>query len=864
MMHQLPKRKPNAKLNPLVDYQGIDFKLAQSSVLELLRDDCEATGFAQLTQSEPWTLVQKAILEFIRGTTSNISRVTTSQQAADLADSMKSDDKAVRSMVEAIFSEIALEDIGELNNIVYTPNLCVGYSICSACPYYLKSRICLIANRTYPDGDEQHIMFDSILKLSSSKKIAKALINIFHLIVVTEGNDLSTLLKYKCILEDIQSIMGLYKCMNPTGEEVTRQEDKLLDILRKPRIPMSEEENTYLYGILQTVFQDIESSNLQYVSDMRKCISAIRAEQSRGYTQDDYYLSMKATPQIVEGEAKRKSLLNSVLERDSFKYESATQDFDNFTGYQSYYLEDGPTIDRPIQTILIQNPGKFKMRGIHFAENAIQDRCNYIHRCIKRGLKELKSDCSQKQQEGREFAQLCTLNWALSEKDKRPGIYCLDFSNATDTMDQDLQVEILTKVMGYQVGNYWKMLSQKPKVFVRQDGTVVPYNQIAGQPQGLLGSFDAFSLAHHFMMLMVMKMGGLTRHYSNEFYRVLGDDSIIFTIEPEEKLLENGISILELYKMVCRWANFEVNDDKGVYTYAGSDKALASFAKVDFMNGVHFSPTPYRLATAYNGYSLNKTENGHISVAIWRVVTGYPGHQEFLTQSLSHFSNGKWIQKVLQNGYFQSVSKNFLNLNDLSDSQRARINYCLACSIIESSMNSIFMSDKELATRNPKRPRNSFEELFRLLPEEELERIPMEHKIFMVLDKNEKSDRFLSDLLQLDTLDEKCLRICCELIERSFDKDIDDCYLDLVKLASTHEIINKAVNNPFVDVSLVFPEASKSLTSALEEMKMGLMTRGLTKKPTRVSYILKETFDLYKRVELALGKLPEDSNLITD
>jgi hypothetical protein len=866
MMHQLRRSQHHKnKINPLIDYKGSDLQTVLNSILELFTDDARALGLSQLLETHLWINIQKWVKQYLDLTGQNINKVKTSKQAADLADRMKDDDKTVQNLIKSIFTEVSMDPtfVGELTNLVYSPDGCVGYSLCSSCPYYLKSSICIVADRSFDGGWEsnQTIAFSGKLHLSSSILMAKVMINIFHYAVMQEGNLGESLMKFKVLMEDLQLIMGAYKSMNPTGEIIRQQEENLLNILTSKRIDIEEEEEAYMLDLLDSVFEDVKSSNKSYVRDMQKCMSTIRAEMSKGYTEDDYYISMKATSQIREGEKGRKSILNSVLERDTYVSEPAVIAFDNFVGYKSHYLKETDTLDRPIKTIMIQNPGKFKMRGIHISENAIQDRCNYIHRCIKRGLSVLKSDCSQNQQEGREFAQRLTLQWSVEEEPERIGIYCLDFSNATDTMDQELQCRVLEFLMGPEVSNYWRFLSQSKKTFVFNDGTSVDYLQLTGQPQGLLGSFDAFSIAHHFMMLMVMKMCNFEDRRPEEFYRVLGDDSIINTIEPEFDLELDEISVLDSYKRVCSFANFLVNDDKGVYTHYNSLKALASFAKVDYLNGVNFSPTPYRLATLYLSNKLEQTEHGHLAVAIWRTQVGYFNYEKFLEQSMSHFPDGKWIVRTLYSGYATSVSPRFTNRFNLTDSQRARTNYSLVISILDSTMSSIFMGDLELSFKNPKKPRRSFEDLFKLLPEKELEEIPMDHKIFSVLEKNSKSDKFLSELLGFDNLDDICIRICCELIENGFNNDIDDKYTNLLSVMQTFRIIKQAANNPLVDVSQVFPEAALTLTSTLKEMKMGLMTRGLTKQPTRISYIFREAYSIYKGLGETLGYLQEDNDV---
>lgn len=862
MSHQLPRRKRERMSYGLCQYKGPDFVTSEQSIFALFEDDCKSSGLEQILQSECMVTIRHTLDDYIHQTECNFNTVKTSQQAADLADKMKEDDKFVQLLVESIYTAIEAEDLGDLDNLVYTPDMCVGYSICSTCPYYLKSKICLIGSRLIGGEQSQEIIFSEKLNLSSSVKMVKIIFNVLHYIICNTSGNWTELLKYKVLLEDLQLLMGAYKLMNPSGEIITKQENDLLDLLTCKRQPITQEEISYWNDILNEVFDDIKSSNKHYVRDIQRCISTIKKEMAVGYLPSDYYLSMKATPQIRDNseERHRKSLLNSVIERDTYKYDPRTKAFDDLIGYQSHYLEDTDTIQCSIKTKLIQNPGKFKMRGIHFAENAIQDRCNFIHRCVSKGLSEMRTDCSHDQDKGRRFARSLTLQWKSAIDSDRIGIYCLDFSNATDTMDQSFQNKILSFCMNPTIADYWGMLSESPKTFQRSDGSLEEYIQLTGQPQGLLGSFDAFSLAHHFMMLMVMKHCKFDDYFSEEFYRILGDDSIINTIEPEIDLIDEDF-VLSAYKRVCQFANFTVNDDKGIYTHYHSKFALASFAKVDFMNGVNFSPTPYRLATMYLSTSVQKTELGHLGVALWRGSVGYLGYQDFLTTCMSRFSDGPWIVKMLETGLIPSLSY-FETGEKLTSSQLGRASYCTCLAILDSTMQSILMGDKELSSLNPKNSRNSFEDLFRLFPEQELETVPMEHKVFQVLEDNNRADQFFSDLLSLDNLDDKCLRIASELLTRGVQGDLSDGAVDLFDILQTEKIIRQSLNNPNIDVSEIFPEASQSSVGFLREVKLGLMTRGLTKRPTRIAYILEESFKLYQRLAKSLGTLQEDEGIL--
>lgn len=861
MTHELSSsRKEKRGSFGSCDYKGPPLEWTKCSILEQFEDDARALGFSQILESETMPVIRQVVQKFIGLTMKNMTKAKyDSAKAASLADKMKEDDKLAQSLLQSIFSNITREDGSWLNNLVYTPNGCVGYSICSSCPYYLKSKICLIGQRELFGETYQEIVFDERFNLSSSVLMVRLLFNVFHYIVT--HIDMKDLIRYKVLLEDLQTVMGLYKSMNPTGDVIRQQEDKLLGILTRPKQELSVDEEALWLGIIESVKEDILYSQKPYVREMQKCRSTIQKEMAIGYQNSDYYMSMKATPQTVEGKGKkRKSLLNSVLERDTFLEHPATQAFDALVGYQSHYVKVTPTRARAIITMLIQNSGKFNMRGIHLAENAIQDRCNFLHRIWSKGLHSMSTDCSRNQDNGRRFARLLTMRWYLSNADRKIGIYCLDFSNATDTMSQEFQEDILAFMSDPIIANYWGMLSRAPKLFIRSDLSEVRYTQIAGQPQGLLGSFDAFSIAHHFMMLMTMKFCGLEEYDSVEFYRILGDDSILNTIEPEIDFPDD--LVLETYKRICTFANFTVNDDKGVYTHHHSPYALASFAKVEFMNGTNFSPTPYRLAANYLTPNIERTQVNQIAVALWRGNVGYPGYSEFLDVVTAKSQWGPWVNKALRSGMipyfecFRDPSKEF------SEEQKARAEYCLSLSILNSTMMSILMGDRELNEDNPKESFHSFDDLFEYFPEEDLDAVPIGHKINLVLDSNARIDKFYADVLSLDNLDDKCLRLASELITRGVSKDYSDELVNLLEIVQVHELIKQCNDKCPEFIPVLLPEIRDSTKDFLKEVNLGLMTRGLTKSPTRISYILSNAYKAYLELGESLGILPEDMSIL--
>jgi len=389
---------------------------------------------------------------------------------------------------------------------------------------------------------------------------------------------------------------GLYNETNPDKWEWRRQEQSTLDILTKePTRKENERVKKAFNNVLRDIREGIEFLKMRhrdsvkpYVLEICQAIVATERYCHSSYTDDDLYLSMAADAAKIKELSDlgiRSSLLKSALEVDPL----CDCEFDKHVEYVSHYNKGdykGPWII----TIQIPNPGKFKTRSIHLTISAIQDRCAYIHNRLAALLARIPSDCTKDQSKGIRFTlQITDPTWR--ENRNWPSVLAYDWSNATDKLWSYFQEAVLGLIFDKEVVDFWHLVSSCDKEFRHKDGSVTPYHQVNGQPQGLLGSFDAFALAHHIIMLMTMQLSDKEDILGSQFYRVLGDDSIICSVTNDKYNIVGN-----MYMEVCEWCNVPINIVKSTQVLWDQPVALVEFAKIHALNGEYFSPIPERLA----------------------------------------------------------------------------------------------------------------------------------------------------------------------------------------------------------------------------------------------------------------------------
>lgn len=638
-----------------------------------------------------------------------------------------------------------------------------------------------------------------------------------------------SLFKNLCDLAfSILEIAGLYNETSPDAEHWKLQELKTLQILENP--PTRKDDDVVMQAFLQ-VMDDIRHSNKPYVKEIQDAIRSRRRYCASQFSDDDYYYSVKSDPAFIPGFKFKQSLIKSMLEDDPL----AGCPFDEVTGYKSAYNKSVPEgYYAPwIKTIHIPNPGKYKTRAIHLAISAIQDRCCYIHNRLYSVNRAIPSDCTADQENGQRFT--CKITDPVYREDHGwSSVLAFDWSNATDKMWQWFQEECLKLVFDETIVEFWHTVSTCKKEFWFKDGTKKVYHQINGQPQGLLGSFDAFAFAHHIIMLMTMQLSGLEDYKGSDFYRVLGDDSIItsITFDPNNYVGDN-------YVRICAWANMEIERSKSSEILSNNKVALVDFAKVKVLNGQYFSPIPCRLA---NRIGKHNQDYYAFSSALWQGNHGYFKPEWFKELTDRYYpseEDNRLAHLLIESGVIPSFRK--VGFNDLllrQSPEGLKASLCYAINKVKASFISGLLGDKTKECLDIMDKESSEDALTTLLPEslatvwDKVENI--DHKINIALENNLSKEATIREIFACSQDQARLMAAGLSITQEEFES-----------IRQTLELMSLAVDAP--DTIELFRDSISGLMDRLSVLDR-LQYRSLYKRNALDSIILRRSIKTYRKL----------------
>jgi len=541
------------------------------------------------------------------------------------------------------------------------------------------------------------------------------------------------------------------------------------------------------YDTLFEVQCDIQDDKKAYVREFCQALRQSRDFIESPFSDDDYYYSAKASSSTIKysepnmrgrkkvSRRKECSILSSAWEIDSWSDHPVNE----VIGYKSSYNKvalDG--YDDPIVVTSSINQHKIKRRIIHVGNNPTQDRCSYIHRRMIRFLAQIPSDCTLYQDGGVTFARRVT-SQKYREKNGYPTVLCLDFTNATDTLNQEFQCHCLGLLFKPEVVDFWKDLSSLQKRFrFAGKSPDKEYVQSTGQPQGLLGSFDSFALAHHIIMLMVMRHCELEEVEASHFYRILGDDSIICTTVPDPADI-----VLETYKGICEWANLTINLDKSRITRHVDSVAFAEFAKVSVLNGEIMTPPPIRILSRIG---LVGTNYYSYTTAIWMFRHGYAIAYVFDYLNERFYGIGNQERFLADCLMFEGIIPQFKDLrriSTISKLTKARITVSYLVTKVQGTFVECLMKDRE--REEFLLNRYKLQDHLKALIDHDTDYFvsileSSDHKLVKALTKNRNIHTALRSILDVDNI-----KLYCAII----DLTIEECRA-IQSLADILELIN--------------------------------------------------------------------------
>jgi hypothetical protein len=598
------KKSKNRNLHQKVDdtslYDGPSKEQVYNSFVELYTDFLSDLG--SIASRTSISLISGWTLKFLNGFWKQSKACKDGFEVRDLADRCKARRNDLISVVSDLISGKAVIFPGDFYVLEKEPKKIPSLS------YYPNSFKAVI---NYMEEVQEILSF---VELKESPGFYVYLHKIvFHLISSLDVSEE----EYEIVKEKVIQLLLLpvslgqvYEHMNPSPEVMEEYGLDLLNQLRQE----STEPSEIFWQLFEAVAKDLDrpkTRNNRYVHDIIDARRKFRRSNPK-FKDCDYYLTAKSSTSSITVNGKREyynSLFSSIVETDPFKDHPAVVEFDNLYGYQSGYLEayEIPSHihndERSVITQMIPNPGKFKPRGVHKGKNSLQDRCKFCHRTFADFSNELECNCMKQHFNGVKFLKKVTD--PSYRMNNRNNVFVSDFSNATDTLNQSFQCEVIKVLFNETLSNFWKFTSQLPKSFLHPiDGQLEDYTQMTGQPQGLLASFDAFSLAHIYLICMLMKAFNLESTSLSETLAIVGDDSVVSYPCELELEVEGEYTFYQFHSWLCKEASLIKNDAKtgrSFFDHHGNySHEVLDFAKISIQDGVFMTPVPYGLASAYS------------------------------------------------------------------------------------------------------------------------------------------------------------------------------------------------------------------------------------------------------------------------
>lgn len=650
------------------------------------------------------------------------------------------------------------------------------------------------------------------------------------------------------------SLGQVYEHMNPTPEVMEEYGQTLLNQLRQE----SKDPSYEFWSLFEEVAKDIDApltKENRYVHDIIRARRKFRKRGIPKFKDSDYYLTAKASTSTVTVNGKRiklNALYSSIVEDDPIKDDPRVQDFDNLIGYQSGYLEKYEIRNcisvevRNVITQMITNPGKFKPRGIHVGCNAIQDRCKYLHRISAGFLNNIESCCMKQHFNGVKFLKKVTMPSYRNEH--RNNVFVSDFSNATDTLNQQFQCKVIEVFFNETFANFWEFISTLPKTFRHPlDNHLEDYIQNTGQPQGLLSSFDAFSDAHIYLICMLMKKFNLTDVELSEVLAIVGDDSVVSYPSELEFNSVDGYTFYTFHSWLCEQVSLIKNesktgksffDEQGNYSHEVLD-----FAKISIQDGVFVTPIPYGLASAY----MNKPGFTDLQVYLWLNSKGILYKELAYKRILKAFYNKPdqlmAVSSVMSSGEIPFL-ENFQDerlFSSIDSSIRGVSLYAFYLNQLEHTFLSSILSESrknELNTQNfLDKSLDSLEEDFYQFNSNlgDLVRIlPDNHKYNIMITKNMQIAKDISDLLELGT-DRENLSILLGVL-------ITDEYHQLFKSALCfHDQIVEALESDDQNIWQMFCYQDFSIFKELSDPLKNFQVKSMKKVSSNSTIFMKSS-----------------------
>lgn len=466
------------------------------------------------------------------------------------------------------------------------------------------------------------------------------------------------------------------------------------------------------------------------------------------YSPDDLYVSMRANPAkwpsgiIVKKNGKKyiphEAFIKSAFETDVLN----VPEFDQAVQYCYKYNDFGGKYNGWVHSVIcIDNPNKYKPRIIHLFLNCINDRMMLFNNLGQRRHKVDQTLCTEDHQIGRDFTRKVTSPAFRSQEwMEDASAFMADWSDATDNIRQDFQLEVIEALYGPVYRKLWEAVLKIPFVMIYPNNMLVREGiQINGQPQGAPGSFTAFSDAGE-VLFMMLHNALCCKHRIEDLLMEVGDDSIYISLDDPECIAS------DIYSIICNWAGIKLNASKSKILYARQPVWSAEFCKVSSSNGEYFSKIPHGLF-----FNFNRSEADWFATVNWCQTYGYEVRR-YLDDML-HKKYGEFADTILTS-FKRGWSKGFKVFEDdlvkmsLWTYRDILFYVCFTVNHIRSMLVDCFFDERtqRRMLRNKEDPWKSCHDLFfnKEVFDTILETINDNHKLVSIMENNFQANEILS------------------------------------------------------------------------------------------------------------------------
>lgn len=898
---------------PYMGYVGIGKKGLADGFVQSLQLELDYLGLNGKPEYDTTlAFCEKRVRRFITEVWSLWGSLKSESSAERIAQLMKDECKQIVAFVEKAVPFLTNYEESPVCDFCYQPSMADksshsdGYTLCNKCPKYLARQFYLCPVDLEMMETVEVNWFQ--VKVPAYRHLWLATMRLYRFVALNRDME-DEGVKFNTLLMLPVSIGKLYEMTNPVGNLINDGLDAKLHQLESEPQPHTEEEWNYFNAIWDEVRDDIFSerdTNLnRYARTWR---IAVRSIPHRQFEEGDYFFSPKSGSYKIKDSnfksskkigrktfrRKQSAFLTSLAEIDPIKDEPAVIAFDQYVNYKSYYNTKPVVNTQGYWSVYtnVLNKGKRKLRGIRMSCNSVQDRCQYLEHLDAAWSDRLATSCRLNQVSGYLFGINATQTWYEYRQGIRenfcecPSIYNTDFTDATDTISQDILWRFNDMLYGHEIADFWQSVCSRPfKIKYPQDKGV-DYKTCTpkvGNPQGVKKSFTDFHNLHQFLALMTLKIlshlkkenpdifidsANYSRTPVEYFFRILGDDNGFWSLKDDPDINKDIFpfydeemgcdgAMYQVYCWLCKMCNWYLNPSKAQITRPSSESSIWEFAKVTVVDGSTFTAPPFRMIASMASKTAHPMVKP-LAFALWRAKTYHYLSEQYIEHVLQTYSDGEemydFFHKVIFGGFLGSLEHIKDDSLVISDVDRALIRYSLIKAEVSTGLVSQILSEGECEVASSYRVEELLWDTFDEYMYNSLEFVN-EHKFNILIDKHFSLCDLAEELTQTSEIDDKILISFCNMValRGNYSKAIDNAFAVMLNAHWSIEDIQDGLISESEFVTTMNSITDSDMRD-LRRFTGSLITRGTDKRPTVESTIGLKAWEEYSQLVLRLSR----------